>query len=107
MENALETANADIISHDEVVERPIPSGGRLLTSEEWAVIMPPLISIKVEFPEWREIEYDIGLKYALRNATGWVYFSDKRYIFERSEDYMLFKLWLSEKPMIAGDIEVE
>jgi hypothetical protein len=105
MDDALEAANADIISRENADERP--SVGRLLTASEWAVAMPPLVSIKVDFPEWGTVEYEIGLKYALRNAIGWVYFSNKRYIFERTEDYMRFKLWIGKNPMINGDIEVE
>lgn len=106
MDHALQTANEIIMDHD-TEDRPVPSGGRLLTTEEWAKVMPPLVSIKVEFKEWGDVEYEIGLKYALRIATGWVYFTNKRYVFEKTEDYMAFKLWLSKNPMVDSDIEIE
>lgn len=81
--------------------------GRLLTKDEWMDIMPPLVAIKVEYPKWTETEYEIALKYAVRNATGWVYYANKRFVFEKTEDYMTFKLWLTADPMANGqDVEV-
>ena len=107
MSNAFDVADAEISSRENGEDRINPHGGRLLTKEQWDAVMPPLVSIKVEFPQWTDVEYDIALKYALRIATGWVYFANKRFIFEKTEDYAVFKLWLSANPMTGNDIEVE
>lgn len=86
---------------------PKVSGGRLLTPEEWAKVEPPFVSCKIDFSEWGELEYEIAVKWIIARATGWVYFSQKRFVFEKSDDYMLFKMWADNRPMVEGkDIEV-
>ena len=80
---------------------------RLLTDAEWARVMPPFYYIKVTFDQWTKMEYDVAVKYILKNGTGWLYFDDKRFIFEKEDDYVLFRLWAENKPMIDdGVLEV-
>lgn len=75
---------------------------RLLTSEEWAEQAPPFYYIKVEYDQWSELEYDVAIKYILKNCTGWLYYSNHRFIFEKEEDFVLFRLWAENKPMHDG-----
>ena len=83
---------------------PVKAHARLLTDAEWAAVLPPFCYIKIEFKTWTTLEYEIALKYALRNCTGWVYYRDKKFIFENDEDFVLFRMWAADKPMHESDM---
>jgi hypothetical protein len=84
-------------------ERNSLTGSRLLTNEEWAEILPPFYYLKITFDRWTNLEYEIALKRALENSEGWVYYRDKRFVFELAEDFTLFKMWAENRPMQNGE----
>ena len=71
----------------------------LLTDAEWAAAVPPFYYLKITFDKWTRLEFDVAVKFAVNKSQGWVYYSDKRFIFERQEDFVLFKLWAENRPM--------
>lgn len=106
MENALDTPTADTVqlAEDEAAETGVTkSHGRLLTPEEWAKVLPPFYYIKVNFDQWGTLEYDIAVKFIVKNGTGWLYYNDKKFVFEKEDDYILFRMWAENKPMQEDD----
>lgn len=105
MDNTLET-NPVKIAETMVMEEREPSMltlPRLLTDEEWVAVMPPFYYIEIAYDRWTPLEYEIATKYIVKNGTGWVYYRDKRFIFEKEDDFILFRMWAENKPLQEAD----
>jgi hypothetical protein len=114
MNNTLEQPAADpvqlaedaaLAERDDVVHET--GHARLLTDDEWAKAMPPFYVIQLNFDQWSTLEYEIALKFLLKNGTGWIYYRDKRFVIEKEEDYCLFRMWAENKPMTENDKALE
>lgn len=104
MDNSLETPAANPVTAAEQMvqdERDTiaPTAPRILTDEEWIAVKPPFYYIEVDYDRWTNLEYEIATKFVVKNGTGWVYYRDKRFIFEKEDDFVLFRMWAENKPL--------
>lgn len=69
-----------------------------LTHEEWEAVHHPFVSVTVKNKGWHEQEWKALTRWIENNCHGWFYFDDhKTFVFERIEDVMHLKLWISDE----------
>jgi hypothetical protein len=99
-----ERANPVALVDKSLVESQEPkSHARLLTMAEWAEVVPPFYYIRVNFPEWGSLEWQIAEKWIISNCQSWAYVDQPRIVFGSEDDFVLFRLWAEEKPMKKTD----
>ena len=84
--------------------RPDVTDGRRLTQAEWAKVLPPFFHIRPEMKTWGTVEWEVAQKWMGKNATGWWYYNDKRFVFEKVDDAILLKMWAKDEPLAPGGI---
>mgnify|MGYP001480297786 CR=1 FL=1 len=78
-----------------------------LTNEQWAEVKPPFWYIRVEGEGWTTIHREMICKWIEAHCGGWFYYDGaKTYVFERSGDYMMFRIWIKGDPFAASEGEI-
>jgi len=74
--------------------------GRQLSYDEWKDATLPMFWRRPpkEF-KWTKTDIEIALKWLAGNVAGWFYFADDTFIFERSDDAVMFELWIEPNPL--------
>lgn len=72
---------------------------RRLTDDEWSVVTAPFSHVKTTNPSWKA-KHRILISRWLDNhpSDGWFYEAGETAIFERSDDALAYRLWISRDP---------
>lgn len=69
-----------------------------LTDDEWIVTGEPFSFLRAIYSGWSPKHRYIVSTWLEDHGTGWFYESDQAVIFERSDDALAFKIWITSDP---------
>lgn len=72
---------------------------RRLTDDEWIVTVEPFSFLRAIYSGWTpKHRYIVSTWLEDHASTGWFYETGQAVIFERSDDALAFKVWISADP---------
>lgn len=88
-----------------------PFGARQLSDDDWAAVTGNLYHMNLKrnvepYKHWDNAHFQFAVKYCLNRCTDWFYFDGtSHFFFGAMEDYVLFKLWVTNNRMIHEQVE--
>lgn len=85
--------------------------GKRLSGDEWRDIKPPFVWMKLKL-NIDAIQLDFIDKWLIEHTSGWWYRGEKHddkvlYVFEWSEDQVMFKIWSTNNPFKEDHGEIQ